>query len=171
MPLTSLRQWLFHILIALTLFAGFVPLLLDARKLQAEYMHSVEQRLQLLAVNLQKQLQTLGPPVNEADIAKLLQAVLPDDSYGVQLLYSGGSVVSRAGLIKSVDISTADIAEAGFSHWHNGPLSTRLPTPPPHRGRPPHGPAADRKGPVLSQLPYHVPHCIPYPARSLRGCT
>ena len=126
LPFTSLRQWLFHILIALTLFAGFVPLLLDARKLQAEYMHSVEQKLQLLAVTLQKQLQALWQPVNEADVAKLLQAVLPDDSYGVQLLYSGGSVVSRAGLIKSVDISTADIPEMGFSHWQPVAISPLL---------------------------------------------
>ncbi|MBZ9612972.1 sensor histidine kinase [Rheinheimera maricola] len=126
LPLTSLRQWLFHILIALTLFAGCVPLLLDARKLQAEYMYSVEQRMQLLAVNLQKQLQALRQPVNEADITKLLQAVLPDDSYGVQLLYSGGSVVSRAGLINSLDISTADIPEAGFSHWQPASISPLL---------------------------------------------
>ncbi|MDP5188325.1 sensor histidine kinase [Rheinheimera baltica] len=126
LPLTSLRQWLFHILTALTLFAGFVPLLLDARKLQAEYIHSVEQRLQFLAVNLQKQLQALGQPPNEADIAKLLLAGLPDDSYGVQLLNSGGSAVRRAGMIKSVDISKAEIPEAGFSHWQPTSISPLL---------------------------------------------
>ena len=44
LPLLSLKQLLFHILVAITLFTSCAFLLLDARKLQAEYDKNMEQR-------------------------------------------------------------------------------------------------------------------------------
>lgn len=117
LPLISLRQLLFHLLIALTLFSGSVPLLLDARKLQAEYTYSVERKLQLLANSLQNQLQVFSQATTETDITVLLGAVLPDDSSGVLLDATGRVLGGSTGVIESFAISDFVIPEAGFSHW------------------------------------------------------
>ncbi|SNY54263.1 PAS domain S-box-containing protein [Arsukibacterium tuosuense] len=128
LPLISLRQLLFHILIALTLFAGCIPLLIDARKQQAEYVSSVEQRLQLLAATLQKQLQVQGPvdQLTTAEVTALLDLLLPDDSVGVLLFDSNGSVLNSAGLITSLDSMVNSIPEPGFSHWQPEGVSPLL---------------------------------------------
>lgn len=130
LPLISLRQLLFHILIALTLFAGCIPLLIDARKQQAEYVSSVQQRLQLLAATLQKQLQVqVQGPVGQrttAEVAALLDLLLPDDSVGVLLFDINGSVLNSAGLITSLDSAVNSIPEAGFSHWQPEGVSPLL---------------------------------------------
>ncbi|MBV2129500.1 sensor histidine kinase [Arsukibacterium indicum] len=119
LPLISLRQLLFHILIALTLFAGCVPLLLDARKLQAEYMHSVEQRLQLLAGMLQKQLQlkAQSQSANDAGISELLDIMLPELSAGLMVFDDSGNALGKAGTIASVDLVNTILPDSGFFHW------------------------------------------------------
>lgn len=128
LPLVNLRQLLFHILIALTLFAGCVPLLLDARKLQAEYTHSVEQRLQLLAGTLQKQLQlkAQSQSVNAADISALLNTTIPDVSAGVVVFDDSGNMLSNAGTIASLDLVNNTIPDAGFFHWQPAGVSPLL---------------------------------------------
>ena len=114
-----LRHLLFHILFGLTLFAGLIPLLLDARKLQAEYINSAEQQLQLLAGTLQRQLQLKAElqAINDADAAELLHAILPDDTTGMMLFDSSGKVLSSAGEISSLDSTINLMPEAGFVHW------------------------------------------------------
>ncbi len=117
LPLISLRQLLFHILIASTLLAGCVPLLLDARRLQAEYQQSVQQKLQLLANVLHKQLKTQPGSVVGADRTALLSEILPEDNAGALLFDNRGRVLARAGEITSFDSATTIMPQAGFFHW------------------------------------------------------
>lgn len=128
LPLISLRQLLFHILIALTLFAGCVPLLLDARKLQAEYTQSVEQRLRLVADTLQKQLklQAQSKSANAANISNLLNTTLPDASAGVVVFSDNGNALSSAGTIASLDLVNVSVPDTGFFHWQPEGVSPLL---------------------------------------------
>ncbi|MDX1539032.1 ATP-binding protein [Arsukibacterium sp.] len=128
LPLISLRQLLFHILIALTLFAGCVPLLLDARKLQAEYTQSVEQRLRLVADTLQKQLklQAQSKSANAANISNLLNTTLPDASAGVVVFNDNGNALSSAGTIASLDLVNVSVPDTGFFHWQPEGVSPLL---------------------------------------------
>lgn len=128
LPMFSLRQLLFHTLIALTLFAGCVPLLLDARKLQAEYQLSVEQRLKLVANTLQHQLQlkSLQRNGNDMEVVNLLNSALPDNSAGLLLFGDGGQILSSAGLIKGINIKGLALPAAGFEHWQPAGVSPLL---------------------------------------------
>lgn len=128
LPLISLRQLLFHILIALTLFAGCIPLLLDARKLQAEYIFSVEQRLQWLADTLQKQLQKHASlqQLTTAEVTGLLEQALPEESISVLVLDNNGRVLNSSGLITSLNNVVNSMPEPGFSHWQPEGISPLL---------------------------------------------
>jgi PAS domain S-box-containing protein len=128
LPLVSLRQLLFLILFALTLFAGCVPLLIDARKLQTEYKQNVEQRLQQLAGALQKQLQLQAQSSSETTVAAsvLLGAMLADDSAGLMVFDNNGNILSQAGTVTSVTTPTAGIPQAGFFHWQPTGVSPLL---------------------------------------------
>lgn len=125
MPLISLRQLLFHVLITLTLVAGVVPLMLDAKKLEAEYQQSVVQRATLLANSLQKQLPAAIPQLLAGNNTALMN-LLPDDATGFALLDHNGAVLSSAGVIKSLATTGVTLPAQGLTHWQPADILPRL---------------------------------------------
>ncbi|GHG73764.1 hypothetical protein GCM10010919_26880 [Alishewanella longhuensis] len=128
LPLVSLRQLLFHTLMGLTLFSGSVPLLLDARKLNAEYESSVAQRLKLLTTILQQQLQTLGTEQRNDPraVAALMRDLLPYNDVGLALLDSKAQRRYEVGLLQSLNTEAGTIPVVGFSKWLPTDVNLRL---------------------------------------------
>lgn len=128
LPLVNLRQLLFHTLLGLTLFSGSVPLLLDARKLNAEYESSVAQRLKLLTAIMQQQLQSIGvEQLNDrAAVVALMADLLPYHDVGLALLDSNGQQLHEVGLLQSLNINTGAPPALGFSKWLPADINLRL---------------------------------------------
>ena len=123
----SLRQLLFHTLMALTLIAGSVPLILDARKQRVEYELNVANHLMFLAELLQQRLETalLEQRNISAELATL-SAQLRDNDIAFAFFSNTGQVLYKAGPLQSVNLQTPEVPEPGFSIWLPAEVNLRL---------------------------------------------
>lgn len=128
LPVISLRQVLFYTLMALTLFSGSVPLILDAKKLQAEYELSIDNRLALLAELLHHKMQTTAVVHTSTAPAfqTLMQELALDDDTALALLDRQGRVLHAIGPMQSFDRSLERIPMPGASKWTPSGITLRL---------------------------------------------
>lgn len=129
LPVVSLRQVLFYTLMALTLFSGSVPLILDAKKLQAEYELSITNRLALLAELLHHKLQKtpVVHPSTALAFETLMQELVLDEDMSLALLDRQGRVLYAVGVpLQSFDRSLARIPMLGVSKWTPSGITLRL---------------------------------------------
>lgn len=123
----SLRQLLFSTLMALTLVSGSVPLILDARKQQAEYELSIANRLLLLADLLQYRLNTISN-TNAAVASELsvFSQQLKDMDIAFAVLDDHGKILHAVGTIHSINLQQSNKPQQGFAIWFPEDINLRL---------------------------------------------
>lgn len=130
LPLVTLRQLIFHVIMTLTLLAGSVPLVIDTRNLQQEYQASVAFQLQQLAKQTEKHLQYRAQRSNDIEkqmpLNDMLQAILFNDDVGLVLLNEQKQLVSSVGMVKHFSPANNPNPVIGFSHWTPENISVHL---------------------------------------------
>lgn len=127
LPTVSLRQLLFHTLMALTLVSGSVPLILDAKKQQAEYELGIANRLILLADLLQQRLQVaINAETSLSAELLTLSNQIKDNDIAFALLDANGKVVHAVGPLQSVDPQLVAKPVLGFATWSPADVTLRL---------------------------------------------
>ena len=127
LPAVSLRQLLFHTLMALTLVSGSVPLILDAKKQQAEYELGIANRLILLADLLQQRLQAaISAQTSLSAELVSFSSQIKDNDIAFALLDANGKVVYTVGPLQSVGQQIAGRPVLGFATWLPADVNLRL---------------------------------------------
>lgn len=123
----SLRQLLFSTLMALTLVSGSVPLILDARKQQAEYELSIANRLLLLADLLQYRLNTISNTnTTVASELSVFSQQLKDKDIAFAVLDDHGKILHAIGTIHSINPQQSNKPQQGFAIWFPEDINLRL---------------------------------------------
>ncbi|CAM5214509.1 hypothetical protein [Alishewanella longhuensis] len=111
---------------ALTLVSGSVPLILDAKKQQAEYELGIANRLILLADLLQQRLQAaISAQTSLSAELVSFSSQIKDNDIAFALLDANGKVVYTVLLLQSVGQQIAEYA-SGFATWLPADVNLRL---------------------------------------------